>query len=86
MKPIEPREDGRFRTTYAKDQKQYLPLPATVGDSPEFEITTEWELDDEERATLVRGGRIRLQIWTFGAPLQPLKMSAVDAPCPTETV
>lgn len=88
MTPVEPRDgDGEgIRVTFAKDQPQYRPLPAVIVTSPngEEEVTTEWELSDEDRVVLFEGGRIQLKLWTFRKPLQPIHLSAIPAPCPTE--
>lgn len=62
--------------TFAKDQPQYLPLPAVVSDGV---VTTRWKLTWRERLTLFLGGTIWLQVSTFGRPLQPVKL---DVDCP----
>ncbi len=79
MTPVEPADDGRRRVTYAAKQSEYLPLPSTVGAEPECEVTTEWELSEDERTLLARGGRVQLKLWTFGDPLQPVLLSVVEA-------
>lgn len=80
MKPVEPTEDGRRRTIFAQDQSEYIILPATVGPAPQIEVTSEWELSDDELDGLMRGGRIQLKLWTFGQPLQPMHLTVVSAP------
>ena len=77
MTPVQPRDDGRPVVVYAADQPQYHPLPTTVGPGPEIEVTSEWQLDDAERAALLAGGRVRLKLWTFGAPLHPIQLEVV---------
>jgi hypothetical protein len=57
---------------YAKDQPEYIPLPALI--YPDGKILTEWSLSEEERARILRGETIRLWVWTFGQPLQPVAL------------
>ena len=56
----------------AKDQPQYLPLPAYQfpGD-PKGRIACCWELSWPERFRVLFLGRIWHQILTFNSPLQP---------------
>ncbi len=63
----------------AKDQPEYLTLPAHVSATTEGTVTTCWKPTLKERLKLVFGGAIWLQVLTFCKPLQPLKMS-VDKP------
>lgn len=84
MTPVEPDvcPDAWQRITFAKDQPQYEPLPACV--SPSGAVMTEWEPTAEERAQISAGGRVRLMLFTFGQPLQPVMVS-VAGPPPTVT-
>ena len=60
--------------TYAKDQPQYLPLPAHK--SPvNGRVTSCWALTWRERLRVLFTGRIWLQQLTFGDPLQPQRPS-----------
>lgn len=81
MSPAEPVEcpEGSRRVTYAKDQPQYLPLPAVV--DPSGVVTTEWELTVEELETLMVGGRLRLHLHTFNQPLQPVRLEVAPPEC-----
>jgi hypothetical protein len=54
----------------AKDQPEYIPLPALV--FPDGKIMTEWVLTEEERQRIADGENVRLWVWTFGHPLQPV--------------
>ena len=72
MTPIE--FDG-FNTTFAKDQPQYLPLPAHVSNY-DGKVTTCWRLTIGERLKLLLTGRMWLQQLAFGHPLQPQRPSA----------
>lgn len=63
----------------AKDQPDYLPMPALAIANPEREVICCWQLSDEERAKVAETGVIWHSVWTFGKPLQP-QMLAVDEP------
>lgn len=81
MIPVEPSycADADTRVVFAKAQAEYFNLPATI--SPEGIVTTEWELNAEEIATLVIGGRVRILLHTFNQPLQPLRVDVAEAAC-----
>lgn len=59
-------------------QPHVLPLPAHRGEDPEGTITTCYELTPEERAAVAANGKIWLQQWTFGQPLQPQRPSVYN--------
>lgn len=72
MKPMSPVHPGQpeVEVTIAKDQPQYIPLPAViVGDR----VVTRWSLTFKERIRILFQGSMWLSILTFGQPLQPLK-------------
>lgn len=60
------------RVIYAANQDEYAALPATVDAAGV--VMTEWELTAEELAMILEGGRVRLWVWTFNRPLQPLAL------------
>jgi hypothetical protein len=62
---------------YAKDQAQYLPMPAHTDRSGV--VTCCWKLTWAERLSLLLTGRIWHQILTFRKPLQP-QLLLVDKP------
>jgi hypothetical protein len=64
-------------TVFAKDQPEYLALPAHV--SVDGVVTSCWELTDAEILTLVETKQLWLQQLTFGAPLQP-QLPSVEIP------
>lgn len=72
MKPIE--FDGH-NVVFAKDQPEYLPLPAMVLDTNEGEAVTCWELTAEELEAIQTTGRVWLRQLTFRAPLQPVNLT-----------
>ena len=57
---------------FAKDQPEYLPLPAHrfAGDA-EGRIAFCWRLSWRERLRVLLTGRLWHQVLTFGHPLQP---------------
>jgi hypothetical protein len=68
MKPI--KFEGS-NTTFAKDQPEYLQLPAYRDE--DGTVITEWELSDEERARIAKGENLRISTLTFNNPLQPFR-------------
>jgi len=76
MNPI---EFPGHTTVFAKDQPEYLPLPAHRGPAPKHCVTSCWRLSWTERLKLLFTGRIWLQTWTFGGPLQPQRLD-IDKP------
>ena len=60
--------------TYAKNQREYLPLPALKLDDGEIIIC--WRPSIRERLKILFTGKIWLNVLTFNKPLQPLMMSA----------
>ena len=80
MTPVEPKHhDGAHLVLFAKDQPEYIPLPALV--SADGVVMTEWEPSAEELERLLQGGRLRLWVHTFGHPLQPVKLEVVEPDC-----
>lgn len=76
MKPVEPHTGEGEPIVMARDQPQYIPLPARR--TEEGVLTTEWQLDDLERMRVARGGRVRLVIHTFNHPLQPVRLEVTE--------
>lgn len=77
MKPIEFPEQN---VVFAKDQPQYLPLPAfRDSNDPEGVVVTCWGLSFLERLRLAVTGKLYFSQMTFGQPLQPQRPS-VDSP------
>lgn len=63
----------------AKDQPQYLPLPAYRFNDPEGRICCCWSLTWRDRLRVLFTGRIWHQVLTFNAPLQP-QLLTVEKP------
>lgn len=72
MKPI---EFKGHNVVFAKDQKEYQPLPALRIDSPQGEVITCWELSFWERMRVLWTGRVWLSLMSFNKPLTPTFMS-----------
>ena len=58
---------------YAKDQPEYLPLPAHR--TKDGVVTSCWKLSIKERLITLFRGRIYLKTMTFNSLLQPQKVS-----------
>lgn len=70
---------------YAKDQQQYLPLPAHIDvTTPEGVVTFCWQLTLRERLQLLFTGRLWHQVMAFHKPLQPQRPS-VERPYMLDT-
>lgn len=79
MKPIEFAEQN---CVYAKDQPEYLPLPAfktAFGPDNLGEVWSCWRPTMRERIKLLFTRKIWLSCATFGRPLQPVRLM-VDSP------
>lgn len=80
MTPVSPVLPGTEirEVVIAKDQPEYLPLPAVVLDkAPGMPVMTRWRLTDEERELVKFGHDIVLTQMTFGGPLQPVHLQVV---------
>ena len=75
MSPIE--FEGQ-NVVYAKDQPEYLPLPAHK--SPQGTVTSCWKLMWRERMSVLFCGRVYLTLLTFNEPLQPIRMATEFIP------
>ncbi len=75
-----PADFPESNVVFAKDQKEYLPLPANVHpDNPQGETTFCWQLSWRERFLLLIRGKLWHTVLTFKNPLQPQLLS-VDKP------
>lgn len=76
MTPISPVIPGYDlpETVYAKDQPEYIPLPAHR--TEDGLVITRWRLSLTERLRILFGGSLWLSILTFNRPLQPVKLTA----------
>ena len=78
MKPI---EFYGHNATFAKDQPEYLPLPALVADleGGGQNVISCWKLTWRERVKLLFTGRLWINSLMFGSSLQPI-LPEVDRP------
>ena len=74
MKPVNFLEQN---TIFAKNQTQYIPLPAWINGNGL--VVTKWKGTLIERIKFVLTGTIWLRVLTFNHPIQPLLME-VDYP------
>lgn len=70
MKPI---HFDEANTVYAKNQPEYLPLPAHK--TEDGMVTSCWRLSLKERIRMLITGRVYVMQLTFNRPLQPLLVS-----------
>lgn len=68
MKAIEFPEQN---TVFAKDQPEYLPLPAFKNDSPQGEVIFCMRLSFLERVKILFTGNLWCSLLTFNKPLTP---------------
>lgn len=76
-----PVEFEHQNTVFAKDQPEYLPLPAfrSVDGS---EVTACWGMTWRERIRVFLTGRVYVTLLTFGKPLTPSIVSTTFSPEP----
>jgi hypothetical protein len=68
--PVFPSRPSTSEVVFAKDQPQYIPLPAHR--APDGDVTTRWRLSWKERAQVALFGDVWLTVLTFNDPLQPV--------------
>lgn len=73
MKPITFKGQN---VVFAKDQPEYLPLPAFRSGNV---VTSCWGLSWRERLHALFSGKVSISLMTFGQPLQPI-LPHVGAP------
>jgi hypothetical protein len=73
MKPIKFKEQN---VVYAKNQPEYIPLPAFKNNSEKGEVISCWHLSFMERVRLLFTGRIWLSLCSFNQPLTPSLLTA----------
>lgn len=77
MKPVEFEEANMV---FAKDQPEYLPLPAYIHPmDPHGTVVSCWQMTWRERLRVLWSGRLYLSVLTFNQPLQPQRPS-VESP------
>lgn len=80
MQPIEFEESN---TVFAKNQKEYQPLPAYIAE--DGTVVSRWQLSLKERFKLLFQGKLYISVLTFSQPLQPL-LPTIRSPFSKEAV
>ena len=70
---MEPIEFEGCNVIYAKDQPEYIPLPAKKME--DGTVTTCWKLTPDELERIQETGIIWLHMLTFNQPLQPVLLT-----------
>jgi hypothetical protein len=79
MKPVSPvaidpeKRWGVSEIDFAKDQPQYLPLPALR--FSDGLVVSRWTFSMRERFKILLGGSVYLGQLTFNTPLRPVRLS-----------
>jgi len=76
MKPI---EFKGMNTTFAKDQPEYLPLPALVIPEENGMVISCWKFTWKERLRILWTGRMWFSQLAFGQALQP-QLPSIECP------
>lgn len=73
MIPVSPVIKGyeQHEVVFAKNQEEYLPLPALVLEGEEKPVVSRWRLDDEERKKIAEGADILLTQNIFSGHICP---------------
>ncbi len=64
---------------YAKDQKEYLPLPVYEDEIQGGRVFHCWQLSFKERIKILFTGKLWINVLNFGQKLQPIK-PMIDSP------
>lgn len=84
MKPVSPVVAGleQFEFVYAKNQPEYMQLPALVGNAPQRNVISRWELTEDERKLVSDGADVYLVQTTYDGIFSPtyLAVGGKDQP------
>ena len=72
VSPVLSPEWAEHEVGYGKGQPEYTTLPAIRNSTGV--VLSRWKLSDEERKAVSEGADMFLSVWTFGQPLQPLRV------------
>ncbi len=80
MKPISPVIEGYQdkEVVFAKDQPEYMPLPALVLEGEDKPVVSRWQINDEERKQIAEGADILLTQMIFTDLYHPVRLEVVD--------
>ncbi len=73
LTPINPKIALLESVIYAKDQPEYIPLPASR--TPDGEVVTCWKLSWRARLAILFGADFYVTLLTFNKPLTPIRVS-----------
>ena len=63
---------------FAKDQPEYMPLPALVLEGEDKPVVSRWQLNDEERKQIAAGADILFTQMIFTDLYHPVRLEVVD--------
>lgn len=72
---MKPKNFKEANVTFAKNQPEYLPLPAFKNNDANGEVVTCWKLSFKERLRILFKGEIWLCLLSFNKPLTPSFMT-----------
>lgn len=64
-----------FEVVYAKHQPEYNPLRTILSRTEEGRVLSRWSPTRQQRAEIMAGADIYLELATFNKPLQPIRMA-----------
>jgi hypothetical protein len=73
LTPIDPKIELLESVVYAKDQSEYIPLPASR--TSDGEVVTCWKLSWRARLAILLGADFYVTLLTFNKPLTPIRVS-----------
>jgi hypothetical protein len=68
----------KYEVVFAKDQPEYLPLPALILKGEEKPVVSRWRLDDEEREKIAAGADILLTQMIFTDLYHPVRLEVAE--------
>lgn len=74
-----------IEVVYAKDQPEYIPLRTLRSADGQGRVFSRWTPTPEQREAIADGDDIFLELFTFGHPLQPIRMMIGDGKENTES-
>jgi hypothetical protein len=60
---------------FAEEQPEYIPLRALRSRDGAGRVLSRWTPTEEQRAAIAAGADVFLELVTFGAPLQPIRIA-----------
>ena len=78
VSPVISQEYKKHEVIFAKDQPEYLPLPALVLEGEEKPVVSRWRLDDLERKKVAAGADILLTQNIFDGLYNPIRLEVAD--------